>query len=71
MSSLGTSQDGQVVSERAKIETVDELASKATPHCPLCDASMVLRTAREGRHAGRGFWGCSRRKECKGIRALA
>jgi hypothetical protein len=32
---------------------------------------MVLRTAREGRHAGHGFWGCSRRKECKGIRALA
>ncbi len=41
-----------------------------SPRCPLCTASMVLRTAPPGRHAGRGFWRCSRHRDCKGMRPL-
>ncbi len=43
---------------------------QAPPRCPLCSAEMVLRTASRGKHTGRGFWGCSRRRECKGMRPL-
>lgn len=45
-------------------------ASKLPPRCPLCSASMELRTAPSGKHAGRGFWRCTRRRECKGVRPL-
>lgn len=44
--------------------------SPTSPRCPLCSASMGLRTAPPGRHAGRGFWRCSRHRECKGMRPL-
>ncbi|MDO9313943.1 MAG: restriction endonuclease [Burkholderiaceae bacterium] len=40
------------------------------PSCPLCSAPMLMRTAPEGKHAGRMFWRCSRRRECKGMRPL-
>ena len=42
----------------------------APPSCPLCSAPMLMRTAPEGKHAGRMFWRCSRRRECKGLRPL-
>ncbi len=41
----------------------------ATNSCPSCGASMVRRTARKGKHAGRQFWGCSKFPICKGTRA--
>jgi len=37
-------------------------------NCPVCGASMVRRTARKGKHAGRQFWGCSKYPACKGTR---
>lgn len=37
--------------------------------CPLCGASMVLRTARRGRRRGKQFWGCSRFPSCMGSRS--
>jgi len=36
--------------------------------CPQCGSSMVRRTARRGRGAGRQFWGCSRFPSCRGTR---
>jgi len=39
-----------------------------TPECPLCNSSMVLRTARRGTNAGQDFWGCSRYPKCHGTR---
>ena len=42
----------------------------SSPSCPRCNGSMALRTAREGRHAGRGFWGCTQSRHCKGVRPL-
>jgi DNA-binding helix-hairpin-helix protein with protein kinase domain len=38
------------------------------PSCPRCGSSMLRRTARRGRQAGRGFWGCSRYPTCTGTR---
>src|SRR5258706_3814762 len=38
------------------------------PSCPRCGSPMVRRTARQGRQAGRGFWGCSRYPSCTGTR---
>jgi restriction system protein len=35
--------------------------------CPECGSSMVRRIARQGRHAGEAFFGCSRYPECRGI----
>ena len=32
--------------------------SEPTPTCPVCQSSMVLRTARNGPYAGSRFWGC-------------
>lgn len=39
------------------------------PACPRCGSVMVLRTARNGRHAGSQFWGCSKFPGCRGIRS--
>ncbi len=40
------------------------------PDCALCGKSMVLRTARKGKHAGAQFWGCSGYPACKGTQAV-
>jgi restriction system protein len=47
-------------------------AAEATPDCPLCNAPMVLRLARQGAAAGKQFWGCSRfgQTKCRGTREL-
>lgn len=37
------------------------------PRCPKCGRKMVLRTARQGRYAGKQFWGCSGYPNCRGI----
>lgn len=44
-------------------------ASAHQPECPRCGASMQLRVARQGAHAGRSFWGCSTYPKCRGTRA--
>jgi len=42
--------------------------SKGLPSCPRCGSPMTRRTARRGRQAGRGFWGCTRYPVCTGTR---
>lgn len=37
------------------------------PDCPLCGKAMVLRTAQNGKNAGKQFWGCSAYPDCKGV----
>lgn len=39
-----------------------------SPDCPLCGKPMRKRTARQGRNAGRQFWGCPAYPDCKGTR---
>ena len=41
------------------------------PACPKCGAPMVLRTARQGKNAGKQFWSCSRYPECRGTRSFS
>jgi DNA-binding helix-hairpin-helix protein with protein kinase domain len=43
--------------------------SQGIPSCPRCRSPMVRRTARRGRQAGHGFWGCSRYPSCSGTRS--
>ncbi|WP_316201375.1 MULTISPECIES: protein kinase domain-containing protein [unclassified Bradyrhizobium] len=42
--------------------------SSGVPTCPRCGALMRRRTARRGRMAGHGFWGCSRYPVCTATR---
>jgi len=42
--------------------------SGAAPHCPICNALMVKRTAKRGARAGSSFWGCPDYPKCKGTR---
>ncbi|CRM75094.1 topoisomerase DNA-binding C4 zinc finger domain-containing protein [Pseudomonas salomonii] len=55
------------VTSRSSVPTTTR--SSATNACPSCGASMVPRTARKGKHAGRQFWGCSKFPVCKGTRS--
>lgn len=41
----------------------------SVPECPLCNATMELRTARQGANIGKTFWGCSTYPKCRGTRA--
>jgi restriction system protein len=43
---------------------------QAAPSCPSCGNPMVRRVARQGSHAGKDFWGCSRFPDCKGTRSI-
>ena len=40
-------------------------------NCPVCSSTMVLRTARQGRHTGNHFWGCSRYPACRATRPIS
>jgi four helix bundle suffix protein len=37
------------------------------PMCPLCGKAMVLRTTKNGKNAGKQFWGCTAYPDCRGI----
>ncbi len=41
------------------------------PACPVCAGPMVMKVAKQGRHAGHGFWACARGRSCRGVRPLA
>lgn len=41
------------------------MPNSKVPSCPKCGRTMVLRIARQGRHAGERFWGCSGFPECR------
>jgi restriction system protein len=43
-------------------------ASAPTPSCPVCNATMIRRTAKKGANAGSEFWGCSTFPKCRGTR---
>lgn len=40
----------------------------SVPSCPVCNSTMVLRTARKGKNVGQQFWGCSEFPKCRGTR---
>ena len=48
----------------------DRLSSPNVIACPRCGSPMKLRTAKQGKHAGNQFWGCSTFPKCRGIRSF-
>lgn len=42
----------------------------ASPPCPVCNRTMVRRTAKRGPNLGNDFWGCPAYPECTGIRQI-
>lgn len=45
----------------------DPNPSAQIPACPKCGKPTVLRTAKNGKAAGKQFWGCTGYPDCKGI----
>ena len=40
------------------------------PECPECGRLMTKRQARNGKNAGKEFWGCTSYPECTGVRQI-
>ncbi|WP_241905101.1 restriction endonuclease [Enterovibrio norvegicus] len=38
------------------------------PICPRCESTLVLRTAKQGKHNGKSFYGCTRFPQCRYIK---
>lgn len=55
------------MAERSRQNNSADAKSAAIPMCPLCGKVMVLRTVKNGPHAGSRFWGCSAYPLCKGL----
>ena len=58
---------------RARLEVRDaqeQPNETPLPACPLCNKPMRQRTARQGAHAGKPFWGCTGYPDCKGTRTV-
>ena len=47
------------------IAYVEQIRSE--PHCPRCGGKMEKRIAKNGPHAGKAFYGCSKYPRCHGI----
>ena len=61
-------KNGGVTYSRKAISSGPKRESKPKgPLCPSCGFTMVMRTARKGRHAGKQFWGCSKYPICTEI----
>ena len=58
---------GRTALERGGVAAT-QAAVSATPFCPVCGSSMVLRLAKRGSRAGQNFWGCAqwRKTKCPG-----
>lgn len=55
-------------------EHVAQLKTRSDPNaqrkCPKCGSSMVLRTSKRGRNAGKQFWGCSGYPKCRVVQEV-
>lgn len=49
----------------------DPISKQASPRCPQCGATMLMKTARKGAHVGNTFWGCSNFPKCRRTRPAA
>ena len=54
----------------ASARTEARAQSEDAPPCPECGKPMHRRKARNGKNAGREFWGCTGYPECKGVREM-
>ena len=48
--------------------TAASVTPVVAPLCPVCQSSMVRRTAKKGANAGSQFWGCPQYPACRGTR---
>lgn len=55
---------------RDQSDQSDQTNREEFPPCPQCGQPTVLRTAQNGKFAGKQFLGCSAYPECKGVRQL-
>jgi len=46
------------------------VATVSAVACPICQSTMIKRTAKKGAHAGSQFWGCASFPACKGTRPI-
>jgi restriction system protein len=49
---------------------VESQQTLTAPICPKCGAEMKKRIARQGKNAGKEFWGCISFPRCNGTRTL-
>jgi Topoisomerase DNA binding C4 zinc finger len=63
--------DGKALGELIGAVSIAPRTTDATwqtaPACPKCGTPMVQRVARQGKHAGHLFWGCTQYPICTGI----
>jgi restriction system protein len=56
------------VSVPAKAVAAPAATPAGSPACPVCQSTMVRRTAKRGANSGNEFWGCLQYPACKGTR---
>ncbi len=56
------------VDEAQKQAHIEKIQEKKEQTCPKCGGKLVLRTAKNGEHAGNQFWGCSNYPKCNYIK---
>ena len=63
-------QTGGFREKLTQIRTEAIAKNENAPVCPKCNRPMTLRKAREGKNAGKEFWGCTGYPECTGVRKV-
>jgi four helix bundle suffix protein len=63
-------QTGGFREKLTQIRTEARAKDENAPACPKCNKPMTRRKAREGRNAGKEFWGCTSYPECNGVRKV-
>jgi len=64
---IGSAQSSPNVAPSPTVQAAAAQNRPEAPACPKCGAGMVDRIAKQGKFAGRHFWGCSQFPKCMGI----
>jgi restriction system protein len=64
---IGSAPPSPGVPSAPKAQAPPRPVSAPAPQCPKCGAGMIDRVAKQGKFAGRHFWGCSQFPKCTGI----
>ncbi len=64
---IGSALPSASVSSSSPAQAPVRPVSASAPQCPKCGAGMIDRVAKQGKFAGRHFWGCSQFPKCTGI----
>jgi hypothetical protein len=62
---IGARKD-QTRSDASERTDLSQKTDRDFPKCPQCAKLMTLCTARQGKHQGSQFWGCTGYPDCKG-----